>query len=176
MWGTPKCNVRGHSRACSRFGAEQESLPAATHVRECERSRFGFVLTNPAAWPCKKRELAMSAPRRDPKRGTWYFVEDVPTPNGKRRQVKRTRVPTKKAAERAAASTRTWREHGTLVDPVEAHSWRVPDRAVASALAGRNLRPTTLDGYRQVSADVSRSSPRDGAVASARHRNRRSMC
>ncbi len=92
----------------------------------------------------------MSAPRKDLKRGTWYFVEDLPSPNAKRRQVKRRGFPTKKAAERARRALLARAEHGTLVDPSRLAVGEYLTEQWLPALVGRNLRRTTLDGYRKV--------------------------
>jgi integrase len=83
-------------------------------------------------------------------RGTWYFVEDVPSPNGKRRQVKRRGFPTKKAAEHARRELLTRSEHGTLVDPSRLTVGQYLNDRWLPALTGSNLRPTTLYGYQKI--------------------------
>jgi integrase len=92
----------------------------------------------------------VSAPRKDPIRGTWYFVEEVPSPNRKRRQVKRRGFPTKKAAEHARREFLARSEHGTLVDPSRLTVGQYLNDQWLPALAGRNLRPTTLYGYQKI--------------------------
>ncbi len=72
---------------------------------DCARGRSDHPrrlhLWMPAFTITRRGRATMSSPRKDPTRGTWYFVEDLPSPNGKRRQVKRRGFPTKKAAEHA---------------------------------------------------------------------------
>jgi integrase len=93
----------------------------------------------------------MSASRKDPTRGTWYFVEDVPSPNGKRRQLKRRGFPTKKAAEQARRELLASAEHGTLIDLSRLTVGEYLTARWLPSLDDRNLRATTLaNGYRPI--------------------------
>lgn len=61
----------------------------------------------------------MSAPRRDPKAGTWWFVVDVPAGgDGKRRPARRRGFPTKAEAEAVLDELRGGVRKGTYITPV----------------------------------------------------------
>jgi integrase len=55
--------------------------------------------------------------KKDAKRGTWYFIVDVPGVNGKRQQLKRRGFTSKKAAVEAQASIVAERGRGKFVRP-----------------------------------------------------------
>ena len=57
------------------------------------------------------------AVKRDPARGTWYYVIDVPGRGGRRQQLRRRGFPTKKAAATAEAEVVTDVRHGRYVRP-----------------------------------------------------------
>jgi integrase len=101
--------------------------------------------------------------KRDQKTGTWYFVADVPSPDGRRRQARRRGFATSKAAndalhdllEASRAGLPTGVRGGLLVGDYLTSRW-------LPSLAGQELRPTTVDSYRRITAN--HLVPRLGAV------------
>jgi integrase len=89
--------------------------------------------------------------KRDGARGPWYFVVDVASPDGQRRQLRRRGFPTKKAAEAALAEVVTEQNRGTFVRPTRRtigvyllDDWLPARRKLGS------LKPSTLDSYDQL--------------------------
>jgi integrase len=87
--------------------------------------------------------------KKDTKRGTWYFVVDVPGPNGQRQQHRRRGFKTKKLAEAAQSEVTTDVRRGQYVRPARGtvgeyltDTW-LPARRV-------NLRASTVLGYQKV--------------------------
>jgi integrase len=58
-----------------------------------------------------------ASPRKDPQRGTWWFVVDLPAGNGRRRQVKRRGFNTKGDAQTALDELRVNARRGTYIAP-----------------------------------------------------------
>ena len=86
--------------------------------------------------------------KRDAKRGTWTFVVDVATADGKRQQMLRRGFRTKKAAEAAEAAVIADQARGTFVRPTRVTlSDYLTGWLEARAI---DLRPSTLYGYRKV--------------------------
>ena len=100
---------------------------------------------------------------RDPRTGTWYFVADIPSPDGRRRQARRRDFATSKAAndalhdllEASRAGLPTGVRGGLLVGDYLTGRW-------LPSLAGQELRATTVDSYRRITAN--HLVPRLGAV------------
>lgn len=93
----------------------------------------------------------MASVKRDGPRGPWYFVVDVATTDGQRRQVRRRGFQTKKDAEAALAELVTEHQRGTFVRPTR--------RTVATYLLDdwlptrerlKGLKPSTVDAYKQL--------------------------
>lgn len=62
--------------------------------------------------------MSSAAPRRDPRTGTWGFVIDLPPwPDGRRRQIRRRGLPTRKAAQEALEEVRVDARKGAYVPP-----------------------------------------------------------
>lgn len=91
----------------------------------------------------------MSAPRRDPQTGTWWFVVDLPASgNGKRRQAKRRGFPTKRAAQVALDRLRVNVREGTHVAIDRMTLGEYLDQwGETLAVAGR--KPATVASYRR---------------------------
>jgi integrase len=85
--------------------------------------------------------------KQDKQRGTWYFVVDLPTAEG-RRQVKRRGFATKRDATAALDELRGNVREGTFVEPsklsLDAYLWSWLD-----GLAAKGRRASTIAGYRQ---------------------------
>jgi integrase len=92
--------------------------------------------------------------KRDPKYGTWGFVVDLPSPDGKRRQVRRRGFPTSKVANDALHEMLEASRAGL---PVEARGgMTVGDYLTGRwlpSLPGQDLRPTTIDSYQRIAAN-----------------------
>jgi integrase len=91
----------------------------------------------------------VSAPRKDPKTGTWSFVVDLgPGPNGKRRQARRRGFPTKKAAQEALDRLRVNAREGThvAIDRMTVGEY-LDQWGETLAVAGR--KPATVASYRR---------------------------
>jgi integrase len=84
--------------------------------------------------------------KKDPRRGTWFFVVDVPAVGGKRQQIKQRGFKTKKLAEEAEAAVVAERARGTFVRParVTLGSFLL-DEWLPAKRAG--LRPSTFNSY-----------------------------
>jgi hypothetical protein len=84
--------------------------------------------------------------RKDERRGTWFFVVDLPPADGRRRQAFRRGFATKKAALdqlRLNVSNGLHVDRSTLtVDDYMTEHW-------LPAIASR-VRPTTFDSYRRI--------------------------
>lgn len=80
---------------------------------------------------------------------TWLFVVDVPSPDGRRRQVFRRGFATKRDALEAMRRFLSELEHGTAVDPSRLTVGMYLTKQWLPALDGRNLRATTIDSYRR---------------------------
>jgi integrase len=93
----------------------------------------------------------MSAPRKDPGRGTWYFVLDAPSPDGRRRQVRRRGFKTKRAAIEAQRRLLGDIAGGVHADPAQLTVGEYLSLRWLPTLAGR-MRPTTEDSYRRICA------------------------
>ncbi len=79
--------------------------------------------------------------------GTWFFVIDVPGPNGRRRQRRRRGFRTKKLAQNALTTVRSEVMNGTFVTPSRT---TVADylNAWLAVLPASGRRPSTVAGYR----------------------------
>ena len=91
----------------------------------------------------------MSAPRKDPKTGTWSFVVDLGLgANGKRRQARRRGFPTKKAAQEALDRLRVDAREGThvAIDRITVGEY-LEQWGETLAVAGR--KPATVASYRR---------------------------
>jgi integrase len=92
--------------------------------------------------------------KRDPKTGIWFFVVDLPARNGRRRQARRRGFPTSKAANDALHELLEATRSGL---PVGARGGMTVGSYLSGrwlpALAGRDLRPTTLDSYQRITAN-----------------------
>ncbi|MCZ7525752.1 MAG: site-specific integrase [Acidimicrobiia bacterium] len=92
--------------------------------------------------------MSIGSARKDPKRGTWYFVIDAPGPDGKRRQVRRRGFPTKGAAVAALDRFRAQLAAGHVPVPADdtvagfAASW-------VGALPAEGLEPGTVKHYKE---------------------------
>lgn len=89
--------------------------------------------------------------KKDNERGTWYYVVDVPSPDGKRRQVKRRGFPTKKAALAAEAKVRTDADRGVSVRPgrITVERYLIEEWLPAKV---PTLKPSTATSYRETVA------------------------
>jgi integrase len=87
--------------------------------------------------------------KKDPGRGTWYFVVDVAAADGKRQQFKRRGFATKKAAERAEAEVVAEHARGTFVRPskVTLGAFLVDEWLPAKRLG---VRPSTANSYERM--------------------------
>jgi Arm DNA-binding domain/Phage integrase, N-terminal SAM-like domain len=84
--------------------------------------------------------------KRDTARGTWTFVVDVATADGKRQQLKRRGFATKKAAEAAEAAVIADQARGTFVRPSRVTLGAfLLDEWLPAKRAG--LRPSTANSY-----------------------------
>ena len=79
--------------------------------------------------------------------GTWFFVIDVPGPNGRRRQLRRRGFRTKKLAQNALTTVRSEVMNGTFVTPSRTTVANYLN-AWLTALPASGRRPTTVAGYR----------------------------
>jgi hypothetical protein len=77
---------------------------------------------------------------------TWMFVVDIPSPDGKRRQVRRCGFDTKKAAELELRKLLGHADAGTLVEPSKLTLGRYLLETWLPSIATR-VRPTTSDMY-----------------------------
>lgn len=94
---------------------------------------------------------------RDPDRGTWYFVVDVPGPDGRRRQIKRRGFPTKKAAAAAERDVVQSSTVGRRVTPSRITvATFVTQRWLPAMEADPRLKPTTKAGYRNAAKHLIR--------------------
>jgi len=90
-----------------------------------------------------------SAPRKDAKTGTWFFVVDVgPGPDGKRRQVYRRGFTTKRHAQEELDKVRDLGRTNGYVAPAKLTVKDYLETWVAG-LPATGLRPSTIDGYRR---------------------------
>lgn len=87
--------------------------------------------------------------KKDDKRGTWYFVLDLPPVAGKRQQMFRRGFKTKKEAKAAQAIVEADVERRCFVRPVRG---TVEEYLTETWLPARrvNLRPSTVHGYEKV--------------------------
>lgn len=79
----------------------------------------------------------------------WMFVIEVPSPDGRRRQVRRRGFETKKAAEKELRSVLGVSDNGLYVEPTRLTVGRYLTEAWLPAIATR-VRPTTSDMYRRI--------------------------
>src|SRR5688572_12539321 len=86
---------------------------------------------------------------RATKRGTWMFVVDVRKAGGKRQQVKRRGVPTKKEAAEAEASVIAENSRGTFVRPSRVTLGRYLMDEWLPTLP-RRLKPSSVHAYTQI--------------------------
>src|ERR1035441_1065357 len=92
--------------------------------------------------------MTSASPRKDPVSGTWWFVVDVGSVDGRRRQAKRRGFPTKKAAQE---------ELDRLRVSVTKSTYRAPSKETFGDYLARwlrqlpttGLRSSTVDGYRR---------------------------
>jgi integrase len=89
--------------------------------------------------------------KKDTKRGTWYFIVDVPGPNGRRQQHRRRGFKTKKTAAAAQTELLASIRRGEYVSPSKATVATYLESTWLPAVA-RKVRPTTADGYRRAVA------------------------
>ncbi len=87
---------------------------------------------------------------KNPNTKRWDFVVDLPSKNGKRRQVRRRGFATKKLADQAERDLLAEAQHGTLVDPSRLTVQQYLLDQWLPMVGGRNLRPSTLDGYQKI--------------------------
>lgn len=89
------------------------------------------------------------AVKRDEKRGTWFYVADVPAAGGRRQQLKRRGFRTKKEAAAAQAEVLADVRRGRYVRPSRS---TVAEYLVNIWLPARrvNLRASTVVGYEKV--------------------------
>jgi integrase len=80
--------------------------------------------------------------------GSWYFIADVPGPDGRRKQLKRGGFATRAAAEQALAAALVGAQEGRLVDGGLIKLGVYLDEWLAGKLEA-GLRPTTAVSYRQ---------------------------
>jgi integrase len=87
--------------------------------------------------------------KQDKARGSWYFVVDVPAPDGSRRQMRRRGFETKKAAAGALAALVTDMTRGTFVRPTktDVRTFLVDDWLPAKRVT---LKPSTAACYEQM--------------------------
>jgi integrase len=89
--------------------------------------------------------------KRDVERGTWYFVVDVASSDGKRRQLLRRGFPTKKKASEALAAVVDGQARGSFVRPA-----RVPVKTFLLEewlpTRSRAIKPSTAASYRMLIA------------------------
>jgi Arm DNA-binding domain/Phage integrase, N-terminal SAM-like domain len=86
--------------------------------------------------------------KRDPQRGTWTFIVDVPAPDGGRRQLRRRGFKTKREAAEAQAAVIAAAARGTLVVPTRTSLGTFVLKHWLPMI-GQRVRPTTFDGYRR---------------------------
>ena len=97
-----------------------------------------------------RRRVVMSGSiKRDEERRSWFFVVDVPGPDGKRRQMFRPRVRHEAGSVEGAGGDRRRLGPGTLRAPVTDRRWRAFVTTSWLPMIGQRVRPTTLDGYRR---------------------------
>jgi integrase len=91
----------------------------------------------------------MSAPKQDPRTGTWSFIVDVPMVAGKRQQIRRRGFATKKAAAAAMAVVVADTARGSYVRPTTVtleqfllEEWLPAKRS--------SLRPSTFNSYDRI--------------------------
>jgi integrase len=82
--------------------------------------------------------------KQDPKTGTWFFVVDLPSTDGKRRQVRRRGFKTKKAAKAALDDLTEDVRHGLHVDR---NRLTVGQYLTDQWLPTRGLSPSTIEAY-----------------------------
>lgn len=82
--------------------------------------------------------------RKDTDRGTWFFVVDLPSADGKRRQVRRRGFATKKAAKAALDALTEDVHHGLHVDR---NRLTVGQYLTDQWLPTRGLSPSTIEAY-----------------------------
>ncbi len=91
----------------------------------------------------------MSAPRKDPENGTWWFVVDLPPKaDGRRRQAKRRGFPTRRAAQAALDRLRVSAREGThvAIDRMTVGEY-LEQWGETLGVAGR--KPSTVASYRR---------------------------
>ena len=111
--------------------------------------------------------------KHDAKSGTWGFVVDLGTLGGKRQQARRRGFLTSRAAnnalhellEASRSGLPTGRRGGLTVGDYLTGRW-------LPALKGRDLRPTTLDSYRRITANHLVPPAWRAAAGRPRHRHR----
>lgn len=81
--------------------------------------------------------------------GAWFFVVDVPGPNGRRRQLKRRGFETRRAAQAALTTLRNQVATGTFVTPDRMTVLEYVE-AWLGGLPASGRRPTTIAGYRHL--------------------------
>jgi integrase len=86
--------------------------------------------------------------KADRKRGTWYFVVDVPTTNGARRQIKRRGFLTRKAAVAAERTLLDQWGAGTQAPARLTFGGYLTDRWLPAIDVDPRLKPTTRAAYR----------------------------
>jgi integrase len=82
--------------------------------------------------------------KKDEQRGTWFFVVDLPSPDGKRRQVRRRGFETKKAAKAALDGLTEDVRHGLHVDR---NRLTLGQFLADQWLPTRGLSPSTVETY-----------------------------
>lgn len=82
--------------------------------------------------------------KKDEQRGTWFFVVDLPSPDGKRRQVRRRGFDTKKAAKAAFDALTEDVRHGMHVDR---NRLTLGQFLTDQWLPTRGLAPSTVEAY-----------------------------
>jgi integrase len=87
--------------------------------------------------------------RRDEQRGTWFFIVDVPSPDGQRRQMKRRGFRTKKIAEDELNKIRDNVTRGLHVDPNTVTVREYLTGTWLPSLA-TTVRPSTRDTYERL--------------------------
>jgi integrase len=87
--------------------------------------------------------------RKDSKAGTWYFVVDLPSIGGKRRQAFRRGFATKKAAQEALDKLKAQANNGLLVQPSRLTLAGFLTEHWLPTMTSR-VRPTTYDSYRRI--------------------------
>ena len=137
------------------------SVSPASAYRLVRAARDAGVLGDDER-PGEERVMSGSV-KRDTERGTWFFVVDVPGPDGQRRQLKRRGFATREGSCSRVGGGGRGLSPRKVRRPDAIDAGNVSSPSSWLPMIGQRVRPTTLDGYRR--AVTNHVLPDLGAIA-----------